>query len=79
MLWAEIKITCLISWLTMTKIVSNLEDNRSFLMRSFGNRELFGKSVGLVILWLGLYTSNIGLAELLYISIKARPGISMAN
>jgi len=63
----------------MTKIVSNLENDRSFLMRSFGNRELFEESVGLVILWLGLYTSNIELAELLYISIKAGPGISMAN
>ena len=30
-LWAEIKIACLVSQLTMTKIVSNLEDNRSFL------------------------------------------------
>ena len=79
MLWAEIRITCLISWLTMTKIVSNLEDNRSFLIRSFGNKELFEKSVGLMILWLGLYTSNIGHTELLYISIKAGLGISMAN
>ena len=32
--WAGIKIACLVSWLTMTKIVSNLEDDRSFLMKS---------------------------------------------
>ena len=34
MSWAGIKIACLVSQLTMTKIVSNLEDNRSFLMKS---------------------------------------------
>jgi len=33
-LWAGIKIACLVSWLTMTKIVSNLEDDGSFLMKS---------------------------------------------
>jgi len=33
-LWTEIKITCLVSQLTMTKIMSNLEDNGSFLMKS---------------------------------------------
>jgi len=33
-LWAEIKIACLVSWSTMTKIVSNPEDNRSFSMKS---------------------------------------------
>jgi len=32
--WVRIKIACLVSWLTMTKIVSNLKDNRSFLMKS---------------------------------------------
>ena len=32
--WAEIKITCLVSQLTMTKIVSNPENNRSFLIKS---------------------------------------------
>jgi len=32
--WAEIKITCLVSQLTMTKIVSNLEDDGSFAMKS---------------------------------------------
>ena len=32
--WAEIKITYLVSWSTMIKIVSNLEDDRSFLMKS---------------------------------------------
>ena len=33
MSWAGIKIACLVSQLTITKIVSNLEDNRSFLMK----------------------------------------------
>jgi len=32
--WAGIKIACLVSQLTMTKIVSNLEDDKSFLMKS---------------------------------------------
>jgi len=32
--WAGIKIACLVSWLTMTKIVSNLENDRSFLIKS---------------------------------------------
>ena len=32
-LWAGIKIICLVSQLTMTKIMSNLEDNRSFSMK----------------------------------------------
>jgi len=33
-LWVEIKITCLVSWLAMTKIVSNPEDDGSFSMKS---------------------------------------------
>jgi len=32
--WAEIKIACLVSLLTITKIMSNPEDDRSFLMKS---------------------------------------------
>ena len=32
--WAGIKIACLVSQSTMTKIVSNLEDDGSFLMKS---------------------------------------------
>ena len=32
--WVRIKIVCLINWSTMTKIVSNLEDNGSFSMKS---------------------------------------------
>ncbi len=32
--WAEIKIACLVSRLIMTKIVSNLEDDGSFLIKS---------------------------------------------
>ena len=31
------------------------------------------------MLWLGSHTSDTGLAELLYISIKAGPGVSAAN
>ena len=33
-LYAEMKISCLVSWLTITRMVSNLENNRSFLMKS---------------------------------------------
>jgi len=40
-LWAGIKIACLVSWSTMTKIVLNLEDNRSFLMKSI-EMEFYG-------------------------------------
>jgi len=32
--WAGIKITCLVSQLTMARIASNPEDDRSFLMKS---------------------------------------------
>ena len=32
--WTERKIACLVSWSTMTKIVSNPEDDRSFLIKS---------------------------------------------
>ena len=31
------------------------------------------------MLWLGLHTSNTGLAELLYISIEAGPEVSMVD
>ena len=31
------------------------------------------------MLWLRSYTSDIGLAELLYISIEVRPGVSVVN
>ena len=31
------------------------------------------------MLWLGLYTSDTELAELLYISMEARPGVSVAD
>ena len=34
MSWTGIKIIYLVSQSTITKIVSNLEDNRSFLMKS---------------------------------------------
>ena len=33
-LWAGIKIACLVSWSTMTKIVLNPEDDGSFLIKS---------------------------------------------
>ena len=33
-LWARIKIACLVSWLTIIKIVLNLEDDRNFSMKS---------------------------------------------
>ena len=33
-LWEGIKIVCLVSQSTMIKIVSNLKDDRSFLMKS---------------------------------------------
>ena len=45
----------------------------------FRDRKLFERFVELVILWPELYTSDIGLAELLYISIEAGPEISVAN
>ena len=45
----------------------------------FRDRKLFERSVELVILWLKLYTSDIGLVKLLYISIKARLEISVAK
>jgi len=45
----------------------------------FRNRELFERFVGLVMLWLGLHASDTGLAELLYISMEAGPGVSTAN
>ena len=32
--WAGIKISYLVSWSTMIKIVSNPEDNKSFSMKS---------------------------------------------
>jgi len=45
----------------------------------FGNRKLFEKSVGLVMLWLRLYTNDTGFIKLLYISTEVRPGISVTN
>ena len=69
----------------MTKIVSNPENDRSFLVHRngilwlFGDRKLFERSVGLVMLWLGLNTSDIELAELLYISMEARPGVFVVD
>jgi len=70
----------------MTKIVSNLENNRSFLMK-FIEMEFYGcleielleRSIRLVMLWFKSYTNNTGLAELLYISIETRLRISEVN
>jgi len=45
----------------------------------FRDGELFEGSVGLVTLWLGLHTSDTGLAELLYVSMEARPGVTVAE
>ena len=45
----------------------------------FRDRELFEGSVGLVTLWLGSHTSDTGLAELLYISIEAGLGVTVAD
>ena len=41
--WAGIKIACLVNQSTMTKIVSNLEDDGSFLMKSI-EMEFHGRS-----------------------------------
>jgi len=43
------------------------------------NGELFERSVKLVMLWLGLHTSDTELVELLYISTEARPGVSVVD
>ena len=45
----------------------------------FRNKKLFERSIGLVTLWLESHTSDTGLTELLYISIEARPGVSVVN
>ena len=71
----------------MTKIVSNPEDDRSFFDEvhrngipwSFRDGELFEESIGLVMLWLGSHTSDTGLAELLYVSTEAGPGVSAVD
>ena len=41
--WAGIKIACLVSWSTMTKIVSNPENDGSFSMKSI-EMEFHGRS-----------------------------------
>jgi len=45
----------------------------------FRDGELFERSIVLVTLWLGSHTSDTGLAELLYISIEAGPGVFIAD
>jgi len=53
--------------------------HRNGILWSFRDKKLFKRSIELVTLWLGLHTSDTGLAELLYISIETGPGISAAN
>ena len=55
------------------------EVHRNRILWLFRNRKLFGRSIELVTLWLGLYVSDIRLAKLLYISIETRPGIFIVN
>ena len=45
----------------------------------FRDGKLFERSIGLVMLWLGSHTSDIGLAELLYISMEVGPEVFMAD
>ena len=45
----------------------------------FRNKKLFERSVGLVTLWLRSHTSDIELAELLYISMETGAEISIVN
>ena len=40
---------------------------------------MFKRFIRLVTLWLRLHTSDTRLAELLYISIEAGPGVSAAD
>ena len=55
------------------------EVHRNGILWSFRDGELFERFVGLVTLWFGLHTSDTELAELLYISIEAGPGVSAAD
>ena len=72
MSWTGIKFVCLVSQLTMIKIVSNLENSRNFLIKSieielysclglFRNMKLFKRSVELITLQLRSHTSNTGI------------------
>jgi len=45
----------------------------------FRDGKLFERSIGLVTLWFGLHTNDTELAELLYISMEARPGVSAVD
>ena len=45
----------------------------------FRDGKLFERSIELVTLWFGLHISDTGLAELLYISMEARPGVSAVD
>jgi len=55
------------------------EVHRNRIPWLFRNRKLFERSIELVMLWLRSHTSDTQLVELLYISIEAGPGVSMAN
>ena len=59
------------------KFLDEVYKNR--ILWSFRDRKLFERSVRLVMLWLELHTSDIGLVELLYISMKAGLGVSTVN
>jgi len=51
--WVGIKIACLMSWSTITKIVSNLEDDGSFSMKSI-EMEFHGHSCYKTKVWTDL-------------------------
>jgi len=55
------------------------EVHRNGIPWSFRDGELFERSIGLVTLWLELHTSDTELAELLYISTEAGPGVSAVD
>ena len=45
----------------------------------FRDGELFERSIGLMTLWFRSHTSDTELVELLYISMEARPGVSVVD
>ena len=49
------------------------------ISQTFGDGKLLEKSIRLVMLRFELHTSNTRLAELLYISMETRPGVSAAD
>ena len=57
----------------------DLNDHGIPFLWLFRDGELVERSIGLVTLWLGSHTSDTGLAELLYISTEAGPGVSTVD